>query len=88
MASPKFELVEDEPEQTPDKAAAIGALLLGLKVLSQRTLAAIADLFTLLTLGSAFWLWNAIRDPDVYQIVSLTIYGIFILTANWIVRRK
>ena len=90
MAQPKFELVEDEPapQPTPDRAAAIGALLLGLKALSQRTIAAIADLFTLLTLASAFWLWNSIRDPNPYQIVSLTIYAIFILAANWIVRRK
>lgn len=66
----------------------LDALALGLSALSKRVLVAIADLFMLATVASAFWLWWMTPDPNPFQIVSLTIYGVFVLTANWIVRRK
>ncbi len=88
-----FEIIDDNAEAPEPKAksktesAAMALLLLGVKTLSQRTLAAIADLFTLITVGSAFWLWMSIKNPDPYQLVELAMYGCFVLTANWIVRR-
>ena len=88
---PKFQVLEQTTEeQTPSQAeqAGLQMFMLGLKALSARALAAIADLFMLATVGSAFWLWYLTPKPDVYQIVSLTIYGIFVLAANWIVRRS
>lgn len=103
MAQQRFEVVEDDslPEfpqaaATPkfeprsDLATDLGlrTLALGLKTLSQRTIAAIADLFFLVTVGSAFWLWYLAPDPTDRQIVALTIYAAFVLAANWLVRRK
>lgn len=89
----RFEPVEipDPPQQTGAERAAAAfaanAITLGLKVLSQRAIAATKDIFTLLSVGSSFWLWWSIPDPSTTQIVSLTIYALFILAANVIVRR-
>lgn len=95
MAEPRrqFEIVQDESEiaaTQPSRAenAAMGILAFSLKALSQRALVAIADLFTLTTVFSAFYLWWSIPDPNQQQIVSLTIYAAFVLAANWLVRRK
>jgi hypothetical protein len=54
----------------------------------QRALVALAACFTLLTVGSAFWLWYLTPEPTDRQIVSLTIYACFVLAINVIVRRK
>ena len=88
-----FELVEEAENVTPlpvakAEQAGISVLSLALKALSQRAILAVADLFCLLTVGSAWLLWHAIPQPDVYQIVSLSIYAVFVLAANWIVRSK
>ena len=93
MAEPRqFQVVSeisDEPAASPlAERAATQALMLGLKALSQRAIAAIADLFMLATVGSAFWLWSVTPSPNVFQIVSLTIYALFILAANFIARRR
>ena len=66
----------------------ISLIALGLRTLSQRALTAVADLFTLLTVASAWWLWLSIPHPDTYQLVSLSIYALLVLAANWIVRRR
>ena len=90
MAERAFEIIDqpDEPEKPSRKEdTGTAMLLLGLKTLSQRSLAAIADMFTLVTVGSAFWLWYSIHEPNPYQLVSLAMYGLFVLAANWIVRR-
>ena len=89
----KFEPVEIlEEQQDPAlaraaNAAAVSALAFGLKALSQRALAGTKALFTLLSVASCFWLWASISNPSITQIVSLTIYAVFILAANVIVRR-
>ena len=90
--NPGFEVVggtETEhppaPQATPTQ---ILMLTLALKALSQRALTAATDLFTLVTVGGAWWLWHTIPDPTPNQIVSLSIYATFTLAANWIVRRK
>ena len=87
----RFQVVEQATEAPVDPVidrAGMQMFMLGLKALSARALAAIADLFMLATVGSAFWLWLLTPKPDVYQITSLTLYGLFVLAANWIVRRK
>lgn len=89
--SNKFQVVEqvtDEPVEAKAEKVGLDLLMLGLKAVSARALAAIADLFMLVTVGSAFWLWYQIPDPNAYQITSLALYGVFVLAANWIVRRK
>ena len=89
MAS-RLQVVEETDEDVRQPAveqAGISMLVLGLRALSQRALTAIADLFMLTTVGSAFWLWLSTPSPTTYQIVSLTIYAVFVLAANVIVRR-
>ena len=92
--NPGFEIVggteadEPGPKAPVDNGMAIAMLTIGLKALSQRALTAATDLFTLITVASAFWLWSTIPAPNDRQIVSLTIYALFVLAANWIVRRK
>ena len=81
------EIPDPAPEESKAAAFAASAIALGLKTLSQRAIAATKDVFTLLSVGSGFWLWNSIPDPSNTQIVSLSLYAIFILAANVIVRR-
>lgn len=84
---PGFEVVSetDQPVEHPQRSAAM--VLLALKALSQRAIAATKDVFTLLSTFSAWWLWWSIPDPSNTQIVSLSIYAAFVLAANVIVRR-
>ena len=84
------EIREEQPDPALARAAnaaALSALALGLKTLSQRAIAATRDIFTLLSIGSGFWLWNSIPNPSNTQIISLSLYALFILAANIIVRR-
>ncbi len=93
-AEPKrFELVQDEEDQAASSTApgtsdrATDLLLLSLQALSKRTLVALSNLFCLLTVGSVFVLFYNIPNPSVLQIISLSIYALFVLAANAIVRR-
>ena len=90
---PGFQIV-DEPEtptqpQAPSQGAAVRMLTIALGALTKRTVIALADLFTLATVASAWWLWwSVLPEPTDKQIVSLAIYAVFVLVANVIVRRK
>ena len=93
--NPGFEVVggtetEDRPAPppAPDNGVAIAMLTVALKALSQRALVAAADLFTLITCISAWYLWYSIPAPNDRQIIALTIYALFVLAANWIVRGR
>ncbi len=89
--NPGFEVVggtEAEPKQQDPNAVAIAMITLGIKTLSARALTAATDLFSLATIGSAFWLWSTIPEPNDRQIISLALYGMLILAINVIVRRK
>lgn len=76
------------PENTgspPNTAqqAALQMLLLALKALSQRFTIALANLFTLVTAASAFWLWfSVLENVNEKQIVAATIYSAFVLALN------
>jgi hypothetical protein len=88
--NPGFEIVggtETEPKAAPDHGVAIAMLTVALKALSQRALVAAADLFTLATVTSAWYLWWSIPAPNDRQIIALSIYAAFVLAANWIVRK-
>ncbi len=82
------------PLQSPSFAdrAMIEGVKLGLKALSQGAAIALSNIsshvFSLLTVGSAFWLWMSIPDPNTNQLVWTAMYALFILAANIIVRRK
>lgn len=89
-----FQVVDSEDDETevpvaskPEREAAVQMLLLLLGTLSKRTLVALDNCFTLITVGSAFWLWSSIPNPSVQQIVALGIYALFVLAANIIVRK-
>lgn len=82
------------PLQQPsfaDKAMVTGVML-GLKALSQGAAVALANIaahvFSLITVAMVFWVWASVPDPNQLQIVSLSLFGLFILAANVIVRRK
>ena len=81
------ELPDDPPADSKLTDAAATMLALGLKTLSQRAISGGKALATLVSVGSCFWLWNATPNPTPTQIVSLSIYAVFILAANVIVRR-
>lgn len=72
--------------------AAIAGIVLGLKALSQGAAIAIASManqiLALLTAASVFWLWMSIPDPNRNQIVWASIYAVFVLAVNVVVRRK
>jgi hypothetical protein len=93
MAEPRrqFEVVEDEPtpdpRPDPKEQAGMSLLLLGLRSLSQRALAALDNLIFLVTVASVFYLWAQIPDPNTFQIVALIIYAAFILAVNFLMRR-
>ena len=92
MAEPFRIIGPDEPSKPEEKTSlfadvGVQALMMGLGALSQRTIVALSRLFTLLTVGSAFWLWLSIPDPNTYQLIELAMYATFVLAANFIVRR-
>jgi hypothetical protein len=93
MAERKFELVQEEDPADAGQApsphdSGVNILLFSLQALSKRTLVALSNLFCLLTVGSVFVLFYAvIPTPTAYQIVAGTIYAVFVLAANAIVRR-
>jgi len=86
--------VQPFPQARPslDQRAAIAGFVLGMKALSQGAAIALSNiashLFSLLTVGSAFWLWAAHPQPDVHQLIGLGGYALFILAANVIVRKR
>lgn len=82
----QFVLEKDDP--APESSRAESMMLFALKGLSQRAIAAVKDLFTLLSVASAFWLFLSIPDPNNYQLAELLLYALFVLAANWIVRRR
>lgn len=88
--NPGFEVVvdNDAPKQPDPNGVAVRLIQMALVALSQRAVVALADLFTLLTVGSAFWLWWSIPSPNDRQIIALSIYALFVLAANWIVRGR
>ncbi len=84
----RLQLVGTEDEAPKGTQFASDILLLALKALSQRALTAIASLFTLLTVISAFWLALQVAvNPTIYQLIVLGLYLVFIGAINLIVRR-
>lgn len=68
-------------------AAATSMLLLAIKSLSQKTVVALATLFTLLTAASVFAIAFVIStNPSTLQLVLLGIYSVFVLCLNFVRR--
>lgn len=86
---------DPEPRSAPSVAsqavtsAATSMLLLGLKALSQKTVVALASLFTLLTAASVFAIAFVISSsPSTLQLVLLGIYASFVLLLNFVQGKK
>jgi hypothetical protein len=95
MAERRFEVVPDDPPAAdkpdgsgPANDAGASLLFLGLQTVGKRFVAALADLFCLVTVSLAFFLWYITPSPNVLQVVSLSIFALFVLAANWIVRSR
>ncbi len=84
---------EESPPQPPYSSAlaeaATQAVFLALKALSQRTIVALANLFTLLTAGSVCYLWlQVLPEPNIMQVQSVSIYSVFVLLLHLVIRRQ
>ncbi len=66
---------------------AVGALMLGLKALSQGTIIAFSRLTNLAMVASVFWLFMSIPSPTQFQIVWGGMYAVFILVLAYLINR-
>jgi hypothetical protein len=90
QTNPGFEVIEgggDAPKQDPN-AIAVALISIGIKTLSQRALTALMDLFCLITCSGVFVIWYLTPSPTMLQIIHNSIFGAFVLAANWIVRTR
>lgn len=89
--NPGFEVVGGtETEQAAPQASAahIAMLRIALTALSQRAAIAVMDAFTLITCVGVWYVWYLTPDPNTFQIVHNSIFAVFVLAANWIVRSR
>jgi hypothetical protein len=70
------------------EAVANRMLMMGLGALARRSLIAFSNLFTFLTVVSAFALWWYHPDPSPTQLISLGMYAMFVLLVNFFYRSK
>ena len=86
---PPSSTYQSDRQQTPAERAAASMLLASLRALSQRTIIAVSNLFVLATAASAFWLWLVtLPNPSIQQLVGLALYGILVLSVDWLVLRR
>lgn len=77
------------PQPPAIQGAALGMILLGIKTLSQRVLVAIGSLVVLALSASVWWLFVEMPDnPSWSKITANAGYGIFVLTAIYLTRRR
>ncbi len=98
MASPHplfsvepLEELDQRPAPAPRPPAgqehAVGALMLGLKALSQGAIIAASRFTNLAMVASVFWLFMSIPNPNQLQIVWGGIYASFILVLGYLLNR-
>lgn len=95
MAMPRFEIIsEEEAPQVPPRRSveptgdpALGAIMLALKTLSQRTIVALSRLAAMAMVGSVFWLFMSIPSPSQAQIIWGGMYSVFILAVLFLLGR-
>jgi len=73
--------------QQPSHDPAVGALMLGLKALSQGAVIAFARLTNLAMVASVFWLFMSIPNPNQLQIVWGGLYAAFVLILGYLINR-
>ncbi len=85
----RAEHVQQQAQAQAQHDVATKMLLMALGALSQRFVIALAALFTLLTVSSAFALWfMALPTMTWNQIIGLSIYSGFVLLVNVYGRQK
>lgn len=73
---------------TEEGAAYLDVILLALKLLGQRTIAALDHALPLLALGTGFWLWLSVMpQPSYPQLGGLALYAAFTLLMLIVTRR-
>ena len=90
--NPGFEIVGGtEVEQPPAPAANglhIAMLTIALKALSQRALAGVSDLFSLILVGlTAFLAWHVLDNPSPQQMITVFGFAFFCLLIDGVRRR-
>ncbi len=75
------------PQTHPAQDNAVGALMLGLKALSQGAVISASRFTNLAMVASVFWLFMSIPNPNQLQIVWGGIYAGFILILGWLLNR-
>ena len=86
--NPQFRVVEDE-DQSPAQNAAAQTILLALTALSQRAIVSLASLYSVLLIGSVWYLFLVtLPNPNVLQLVGLAIYVGCVLAGHVIRRNK
>jgi hypothetical protein len=89
VPSPKFEVIEESSEAQSAPHLDLDTVLEGLKALPRKIAHSVASCFALVTVATVFWLALAIiGNPNPLQLTGLAGYCLFILTINWIVRRR
>lgn len=73
------------PKAPPEDSLAMNILLLSLKTLSQKTLIAFGNLFTIFATLSVFCLYyTTLPNPSANQLIGLAFYALFILALHLI----
>ncbi len=86
-----LEELAPSPRPAPHQPAqdkAVGALMLGLKALSQGAIIAASRFTNLAMVISVFWLFMSIPNPSQFQIVWGGMYSAFILAALYVKGRS
>lgn len=91
--NPLFRVVSAEPEAPPaptqqEQAVATKMIYMALAALGQRFVVAVAAMFTMLTVASAFVLWLLTPDPNTKQLIGMGMYCLFLLSVNFMVIRS
>lgn len=78
------------PNRSPEDAnKALQILMLSLRVVGQRFVIAISNLFTAAALASAWFLWREILpNPTTAQLVGVGLYAAFLLAIEFVRRTK
>ena len=75
-------------EEKSESELPLKLLLTALTALGQRFVVALSRLFSIITIGSAFWLWLiCLPSPTIPQLVGLGLYAMFILAMHVVVKR-
>ncbi len=90
MATPQFEVIENDQQTSATTEDTSKALDLLLALLSDKSAAILSGFYSLLTVISVFWLALAIipREPTTAQLSGLAGYAVFVVAVNVIARRK